>query len=353
MNYHEMVENVEKKVIPEEITSVYTAIISLISKIKENYNLIRTSDFSSFNGYREFIKVNEKRRDVILQLESLRKIEEDLLKRERELEDKLIGGIQLSETDYKLLTTLKEKRNKISKNKDSILKSIHFSNNGINKSNDKRITSENVIELTKKDLKDNIELLNSYIEKLNFKNLGVDRLEGLSIEDRHINELNGLVENYANEKGLVVPSGIGNIFKNALEIRINMFKDIYKESEKIISSYKRHEDIDFNKITELESLFNTRVWDKPYSIYPYVDNDLKDMDDRHFNEYSNILAKLNMVTKGELSVDEIEELKLKIHKENFQTDMTHNYLSYKFADLTRYLSYVKERINNKEVKRTM
>ena len=355
MNYHELVQSTEKKVIPQEMMSIYTDIMLCMERIRTNYSEIKLSDMSSLNSYRERTKSDDKRNEAISQLRSLVKIEKDLLDREAKLENKLISGEILTYEEYELLSTLKEKRDKISKNKDSILKGVHYSNNSIRKNDEKRVNSETQIEIARKAIRDDIEHLNQLINKLKVKKLDLDRLEGLSIEDRHIIELNSVINNYCAEEKLVSSSidSIDKLFKNSLEIRINMFKDIYLEANSLVANYKKHEDFDFTKINELSALFGTRVWEYPYSIYPYPDMDSKNANERHLTEYADIVEQINLSCRGELSEEELNALKNRIYQENLKTDMFHNNLSYKQADLSKYISYVIERAKEKEVAHTL
>ena len=355
MNYHETIESVEKKIIPEEMNALYKRMLFLLTGIRNEFKTISLEDSTSFNSYREKVINKGKKEDTLIQLYSLRTMESDLLEKERKLEDKLINGEQITSEEYKILTTLKEKREKITKNKDSILKNIYFSNNNIKKLDNKRVNTEGLIDISRNYIKTSVEELSSIIKKLDEKNLGIERLDGLSVQGKHIDELNSFIYGYGEKAGYKVNiddtvKNIDDIFKNSLEIRINMFKDIYNESKKIISSYKKHETPDFMKVNEIGALSNSGISEKPYSIYPYMVHTIEGFDKRHLDEFSYIVEQLNIASKGELSKEEVEELMSRIKNENLQTDMTHNWLWNREHNLSQYLSYVKD--NAKEVKYT-
>lgn len=351
MNYHETIERVETRVIPEKMNDLYIRLMMLLTELRQSYAKISLNDIKSNNHYRKKEIGHENREANINQIKSLRKKESDLLEKERNIQDKLINGEQITYKEYVLLESLKEKRDLISKNISSVLKNIHFSNNNIRKNDEQRLISENEIENSRENIKLIIASLTKTIKQIEDKDLGLDRLNGLSVQDKHISELNGLINEYTSKKHLVAPvENIDKLFENSLGIRINMFKDIYNEAVRAVTSYKKRDEIDFEKINELEALYASKLWDKPYSLYPYVDNFLLDISSRHLTEYANIVENINRAYRGELTKEEIVDLKKVIEQENLNTDMAHNYLSYKEADLSKFLSYVLNR--TKEVKHT-
>lgn len=353
-DFKENIESVEKNVIPEKMTSIYVNILEIMARVRKNYSDIQLSDIGSLNNFKNTKKYSDNKENALLQLNSLREMESSLLVREKELEDKLISGGNLSDEEYKLFSTLETKRDKIQKNKFSILKKIHFSNINVEKYDGKRLDEENNIEIARNSIKEDIEMLSNYMSKLEKNNLGLERLNGLSVQEHHIMELNNLIDIYDNRNHTYSSKeNIDKLFKNSLEIRINMFKDIYYEASKLISSYKKQENIDFQKVNELEALFKTDIWNCPYILYPDVDKNMSNMNDRHLSEYADIVEQINLVSNGKMSKEEISDLKLKIYDENLMVDMAHNYLNAKEVYFSQYLSYARENVKETNIKHTM
>lgn len=357
-SYFENIESVEKKIIPEEINSVYKRIFELMCIVRNEYVSIYDNDYHSYDAYKTKFYVKNENRAFFEQLKALIENEDRLLQRERALEEKLLNNTITNE-EYKLLSSIQDKKLLILKNKHSISKRLNRGNSKINEYEDKRLNNETNIEKSKKVIKESIDELIELLNKVEKENLGIDRLNGLMIKENHIGEFNNIIKTHRSDIMPDVPvsdsiiTSIDSIFKNSLEIRIGMYKDIYKEAYNFVDTYKKHDEYNFNKINEISKLYASSLGNKSaYSIFPYTNiND----DERHFNEYAFIVEQVNKAYKGELSQDEIRVLYKRVEKEANATDMSHNFLvnngtDLQVSDLCSFLGYVIRRTDNNTLK---
>ena len=347
MSFHENIDSIKNQVIPEELDLTYLKLFNIMLTIQEEYKEIESKDYDSLEKVKEKENVKLLLEEQINQLKSLRKKEELLIKREKELEFKLLNGEILSKKEEDAFHLIYEKKSILAKNISSVIKRISRLNYNFMTLDSERYKNENKIEQDRNLIKNRIDDLIKLIETIEKSNFGLERLDRLEVKENHLNNNNKIIleqnKNVSNE----VLDSFNRIFKNSLEIRINMFREIYNEALLLIEAYRKHENINFDNINILINLFDIKLCDKPYSIFPYsnINDDL-----RHINEYSLIIEEINNITKGELSKEEVKLLGQRVYNELNNTDMSHNFLHDSVYAILPYLDKVYKKRNGKGLK---
>lgn len=351
-DYQEGLKEIELEVIPKKISSMYEKLEKLMTEIYKSFSLISVYDSQSFYSAKKARSSNSSYQVLLEQYEGINRNEEKLLAKERELEKKITSNEKITEKELEILEDCKNKKSLLEKNKLAILKNMIGDKRAFDKRDASRMDYESNIEEIRKEVSEKISELTSLVEEIDNENLGKDRLDGLSVEKRHVDKLNKHIEDYSEkhdqaEYSDYVVNTIDDLFKNSMEIKIELYKQLYDCATQMISEYKKHNEMDYSKLEAINNLMNSRITKIYSEIYPYYYTDRDLRDNRHFSVLTDVISGVNGAVKGEISEDGIDDLKQMIHEEDLEIDMKHNYIGGREADISQSLAYYKELMSKK------